>query len=251
MPGFTYGPDGLLGCATPQANYTVEPELRRSLPATVNLQMVRSIGKGDSRTRLLTYFRELETTIERFGSMPLDAFGFACTASSYLLEPGEEDEQRQQLEHRFGYPVRTAAAAVNRALQRLGIQRLLIASPYPGWIHQACIGYWESAGFIIAGETTAEAGMGDTRTIYTLDAHQVADHCVTRLAGTASQADALLITGTGLPTLPIRQRLQVELGLPVISANLCLAWDLLETIKPGSNVAQHLERSLKDASHPL
>lgn len=246
MPSLSYGRDGLVGCATPQANPTVEPELRQLLPASVNLQMARSTGRGDARARLLAYFNGMASTIECFGGMPLDAFGFACTASSYLLEPGQEAAHIGTLENRFGFPVCTASRSVERALRQLGVRRILIGSPYPDWIHQACLEHWQRAGFRIAGETTAQPQMEDTRAIYTLDPQRVAEHLEARFS--KASADVLLITGTGLPTLPIRARLQNALGMPVLSANLCLAWNMLETIRPNSAMAQRLEQELSHAS---
>ena len=248
MPGFTYGPDGLIGCATPQANGTVEPELRRLLPSTVNLQMTRSFARGDARARLRGYFEGIESTIETFGGMPLQAFGFACTGSSYLIEAEQEARQLKTLQNKFGFPIRLASHALNRALSLLGARRLLIGSPYPDWLHQACIAYWGKAGYCIEGETTARPQMQDTREIYSVDPLQVAASLEKTFVNI--NADALMITGTGLPTLPIRQRLQKTLKMPVLSANLCLAWDLLETTQPGSAIARQLEQSIRNASGP-
>jgi maleate isomerase len=39
-------------------------------------------------------------------------------------------------------------------------------------------------------------------------------------------ADAVLITGTGMPSLRLILALGPALGLPVLSSNLCLAWAL-------------------------
>ena len=41
------------------------------------------------------------------------------------------------------------------------------------------------------------------------------------------QADAYLITGTGLPTLRVVAELSQTLPGPVLSSNLCLAWATL------------------------
>ena len=60
----------------------------------------------------------------------------------------------------------------------------------------------------------------DTRTIYELgSADAIAAARGLDLAG----ADCLLFTGTGMPTLAAIETLGPELGIPVLSTNLCLA----------------------------
>jgi maleate isomerase len=98
-----------IGIATPMANPTVEPELRALFPDSVNMLVTRSVADGDSRMRLVAYFENLETSLNSFGGLELDAFGFACTASSYLVEPGRENRRCAELTERFGYPVITAS----------------------------------------------------------------------------------------------------------------------------------------------
>lgn len=230
MPHPPYGAAALLGCATPQGNPTVEPELHRLLPDDVNLLVTRSTAGGEPRERLLAYFDRLGDALDSFGGLALDAFGFACTASSYLLTPGTEPERLAALTARYGYPVRSAAGAVERVLKRLGVRRLLIGSPYPDWVHEACLAHWKRRGFEIVRDASARPHMRDTRDIYALDPGAVGTHLERTLAG--ARADAVLVTGTGLPTLPLRQRLGRELGLPVVSANPALAWDLLAAAHP-------------------
>jgi maleate isomerase len=214
-----------IGIATPMANPTVEPELRALFPADVNMLVTRSVAAGDSRTRLLAYFEYLERSLESFGGLELDAFGFACTASSYLLEPGLEHRRCAELSDRFTYPVITASQAIEQALRSRGVKRLAIASPYPAWIAEACRAFWTRTGFDVVAATTAAAGMTDTRGIYALDPEQACARFVEDLSRVEAtgRADALLVTGTGLPTLPLLGPLGDALGLPVLSSNGCLA----------------------------
>jgi maleate isomerase len=49
-------------------------------------------------------------------------------------------------------------------------------------------------------------------------------------------AEAVLLTGTGMPSLRVLQPLEVARGVPVLSSNLCLAWALAKitgTAHPG------------------
>ena len=214
-----------IGIATPMANPTVEPELRALFPAQVNMLVTRSVATGDSRTRLVAYFESLETSLESFGGLQLDAFGFACTASSYLLEPGLESRRCDELSEQFACPVITASQAIEQALRGRKVKRLAIASPYPAWIAEACTAFWTRKGFDVVAATTAAAGMIDTRDIYALDPDRACARFIEDLTRQedSSSADALLVTGTGLPTLPLLKPLGEALALPVLSSNGCLA----------------------------
>lgn len=217
----TYGALARIGIATPQANPTVEPELAQLWPAGVSMLVARCVSRAEPRQRLLDYFTRLDATLEQFGGLQLDAFGFACTASSYLLEDGLEATACRRLADAFGYPVITAAAALEQGLHALGARRLAIASPYPDWIHQLCTRHWQRRGFEVVAATSASAQMRDTVDIYRLDPHQAAAHFVDQLQHVS--VDAVLITGTGMPTLPLIPALEAQLRVPVLSSNLCLA----------------------------
>ena len=68
--------------------------------------------------------------------------------------------------------------------------------------------------------------MGDTRAIYALpppSAEQLAD--------IARAVDAIVISGTGMPSLPAIASGD-GLGVPVLSSNLCLAWAMTGGSEP-------------------
>lgn len=214
-----------LGLATPQANPTAEPEVAALLPPGVDLLATRCVSDGDPRDRLLAYFDRLADWLRSFGGLKLGAFGFACTASSYLLEPGREETACAELSDRFGYPVITAAGAVERALREAGVTKLAIASPYPAWIHALCLAHWQGKGFEVTDQCSAVPDMGDTKAIYDLDPETAERKFVSDLRH--HQAQVILVTGTGLPSLAMLPRLERSLGVPALSSNLCLAKSLL------------------------
>lgn len=217
-----YGPGGLVGIATPQANPTVEAEMRILLPPTVALAVSRLTSRSaDPQERLRHYLGRIEETLLQYDTLALDAFGFGCTASSYLMEQGEEERILAAAESRFCYPLFTACGAIEWQLRRLGARRLALVSPYPQALAEAAAGYWRARGFEVLAADRVETGSSDTRSIYVLTG-EVARPAVTRLR--RLDVDAVLLSGTGMPTL----RLIAEASgtPPLLSSNLCLAMRL-------------------------
>ena len=210
-----------VGITTPQANTTVEPEMHALLGArgfTVLAARLVS-GKSDSRERLVDYFDRLPETLRQFDIAPLAAAGFACTGSSYLVSREEEERRLAAASREAGFPVVSSAQAIRAALQELGATRIALLSPYPAWLAEAGQRYWRDAGLQLTSVTGLPGEMVDTRGIYRLTTAHVRE----RLAALDLRgAQALLLSGTGMPTL--RTMAAAATGIPVVSSNLCLAW---------------------------
>ncbi len=214
-----------IGVGTPQANPTVEPEFRRLLPADVDYYVTRLVSRSaDARQRLIEYIEDLPTYLSAYGGSRLDGFAFACTGSSYLVGAAWENQIASQVGSEIGYPIVTATAAITAALGRRGARRLALVSPYPDWLTDASVAYWTDAGFEIVGLTRVEIGGEDTAAIYGLGG----DSARRALAeADLSAADAVLLTGTGLPTLAAIAEAQPRSAIPILSSNLCLAETIL------------------------
>src|SRR5688572_8429709 len=115
-----YGKAGLVGITVPQANTTVEAEFRALAPAGLSVVAARLQGsRSDSRQRLLDYFGGLEATLDTFDNAPLQAAGFACTGSSYLIGLDKDRAAFAGLSKRRGYPVVPATGAILDSLALL------------------------------------------------------------------------------------------------------------------------------------
>lgn len=230
MNGGEYGAHGVLGIGTPQSNPTVEPEIRTLLPDAVNLLATRLTSPvADSRDRLIDYLERLGDALDTYDRLALDAFGFACTGSSYLVGATREDEIVAAAEAGRVYPVITAARAVRAALEHLGARRIAVVSPYPVWLDDAAIAYWVASGFEVTSHGRIDTGDADTRGVYGMTS-ATAMKAATALD--TGGADAILLAGTGMPTLAVIAALERRTGLPVVSSNLCLAWALAGVLEP-------------------
>jgi maleate isomerase len=242
-----YGRRGVLGIGVPQSNPTVEQEIGLLRPPGVSVVTARLVSVApDTRTRLEDYLRDLGDTLRDFDELGLAAFGFACTGSSYLCGHAAERETVRRLEEAAGYPIVTAADAIERALRHLGARRLAIIAPYPEWLGKLGVAYWESRGFSVAADGRVKLPGTDTRQIYQLTSDDALD-ALRRLPKTG--VDAVLFSGTGMPTLRAVARAAKELGLLAVSSNLCLAWALqqilgIETTTDGAGLLTGWEPGL-------
>jgi maleate isomerase len=229
-----YAARGLLGIGTPQANPTVEAEFSVLRPPGVGLVTARLVCLDpDPRRRLLAYIDELEQTLERYDTLRLDAFGFACTGSTYLYGHAAERELVGRLEQRFGYPVVTAAAAIEQRLRILDAESIALVAPYPDWLFEPGVEYWTERGFNVRVTGRARLPGADLHQIYELGSHQAL--AVLRELDLGG-VDAVLFSGTGMPSLRAILSAQQDTGLPVLSSNLALAGSLLDGI--GLNAAE-------------
>ena len=226
FPGRDYGSAGRVVVATPQANPTVESEFGIMLPRRVSLHVTRLQSRAaDSAGRLVEYLEKLDSSIASLDSFRPDAFGFACTGSSYLVGEGEEDEIVARAEARSGLRIDTATAAIRWMLAHLGARRIALLSPYPEALHAAAATYWKATGIQIVRSARVAIRTEDTRGIYELRA---ADAGPALAALDLTGLDAVLVSGSGLPSLPL---LASWPGMPpLISSNACLAARLMDRL---------------------
>lgn len=221
-----YGAKAVVGVALPQANPTVEPELSALMPAGVTLVATRLTSQdSDPRERLFQYASDFYEAPTSFDTLKLDALGFACTGASYLVGAELEDRRMKEVSDAVGYPLVSAAQAIRAAFARLNAKRIALLSPYPAWLTDACKGYWAAQSIDIVRTEHIALPSSDTRGVYAIRTSSVLKACETLAGG---EADVLLLSGTGMPTLRALKPLRERLGIPVLSSNYCLAWMMLD-----------------------
>lgn len=225
-----YAPKGLVGVFTPQANTTVEPEMAILTPpgyAWINARMTSQ--RADISARLLDYMDQFPALLGQFANAPVDAVAIACTGSSYLLGIDREDVLLADIEERTGVPALTGASASVDALHLLGARRIALVSPYNSALDAQSAGYWTARGFEVVGEANAYRETDEFHAIYSLSADAALK--AMRTFETKS-IDAVLMLGTGMPTLRAISVLPSIGSAPVLSCMLCLAWRAISHLDP-------------------
>ncbi len=222
--GYDYGKAARIGVATPQANPTVEAEFSLLYPRSVAVQTSRLVcASGSTNERLVSYIEDLGTTIASYGGMRLSALGFACTGSSYLVGREREAAILDALAKDVAYPIVTATHAILHVLKSLGAARIAIVAPYPQDLIDNGARYWQSCGIEVTAMQRIITRTSNTETIYELSSAEAIEALATF---DPNGADAILISGTGMPSLACIASASHD--IPVVSSNLCLAWRLLD-----------------------
>jgi len=219
-----------LGFLVPPGNPTVEPEMMQLVPTGVSLHFSRLVARGPTGThagmhagqeeRNQSYLDHIGESTDLLAMVKPDVIVLAHTASSYTLSSKAEAKLLSDLSNRSQSQFITAAGAVKQALKHLGVQRVALATPYAETISEQGKQHLTQHGFQVVGYSRLE----NVRNIYEETAERA--YRLARSADTP-EAQAVFISGTGLPTLSVLAMLEADLGKPVISSATAMMWQAL------------------------
>ena len=216
-----------LGLLTPSSNTTQEPELASALPASVSLHTGRVSYRDITPQEQMCCVLELETESRKLADAEVDAIVFAATAPTLAKGKGYDRELIKRMEDASGRPATTAATAFVEALMEVGARKIAIGAPWSKTMDKPMVNgfkvvHSELAGFV----ASIELGRASPQ-----DAYELA-----RRADRAD-ADAIIMPGGNWPAMGVVERLEQELGKPVLANNAVSLWAGLRLLKRADSIS--------------
>lgn len=222
---FVRGWRGKIGLIFPATGGAPDFEYHERVPEGVGVFIGRLPFEActvDGLSRMGDFVEEAAALVAQ---AKVDLILFACTTGSLVKGPGYDKQLIARIEKRTGVPALTTSTAVVEAMNALHMKRIAVATPYADEVNEAEKRFLEGSGFevsVIRGLGNVEpTAMGAVRyeVMYRLAREVYSD-----------DVDGLFISCTGISVLDIIDKLENDLGKPVVTSNQASLWAALKRL---------------------
>ena len=170
-----------------------------------------------------------EVTKDILPDQDLDCVVYGCTSGT--IAAGHASIEKKVKVAKPKADVTTPSTAAITALKKMKINKICLFTPYSKKLNDEVLDYFKSEGFDITSnayfdiESDLDIGKVDQNYLYEVLSNIELNN-----------ADALFVSCTALPVLPIIDKLEKKLNTTVLSSNQALIWDTLVKINKNNSV---------------
>ena len=170
-----------------------------------------------------------EVTKDILPDQDLDCVVYGCTSGTIAV--GHASIEKKVKVAKPKADVTTPSTAAISALKKMKINKICLFTPYSKKLNDEVLEYFKSEGFDITSnayfniESDLDIGKVDQNYLYEVLSNIELNN-----------ADALFVSCTALPVLPIIDKLEKKLNTTVLSSNQALIWDTLVKINKNNSV---------------
>jgi len=211
-----------IGLLVPSSNTTVEPEFYRALPPDTTLHTARLYLTQIAPESILKMVADIETQSKLLATADVDVIVLGATAPSFLKGLGYDRELIAKIEAASGKRATTTSTALIEAIRHLNVSRVVLGAAYDDRVNAIAQSFLEANGITVL----AAQGLGlvDNLVVGRLDAQTAYD-----LACKVDrpEAEAIVLACTNWKTMDVIERIERDLGKPVISTTQASVWAAL------------------------
>jgi maleate cis-trans isomerase len=219
------------GLLTPSSNTTQEPEFSAALPPSVSLHTGRVSYRDITPEEQMRCVLELETESRKLADAEVDCIVFAATSPTVAKGKGYDRELIKRMQDASGRPATTAATAFVDALTRLAVEKIAIGAPWSRIMDEPMVAFMEASGFAVVHSEV----MG---LVASIELGRLGPEHAYALARRTDrpQAEAIVMPGGNWSSMPVVERLERELGKPVLVNNAVSLWAGLRLLKRNDSI---------------
>lgn len=150
----------------------------------------------------------------------LSVLGYGCTSASAIIGPDEVTRRVQEAHP--GTPVTNPLSGVIAALRALGAERVAMVTPYVSEVNAPMRRALGAAGITVVSEVSF--GQKEDWTVARIS--EASTRAAMLKAGRAQGVQAVFTSCTNLRTFNVIAPVEAALGVPVVSSNQALLWDM-------------------------
>ncbi len=216
-----YGWRARVGLIVPSTNTVNEPEFWMMAGTGVTIHASRLLVGGPSDRAAFERMDEgIDLAVRQLDTAEVDIVAYGCTTGSIL---SDSDAMVDRISAGTRAPVVTTAQAIVEALKALNVRQVAVGTPYNEFLNRSEHAFLEHHGFEVQSLHALQLPEHEERRRVI---GRISSEAVYRLARAADRpsAQAILLSCTNLATLEVIERLESELGKPVVSSNQATFW---------------------------
>jgi maleate isomerase len=217
-----------IGFMVPPGNPTVEPEMAALTPPGVSVHFTRMHAEGAAGThagqeeRNLSQVASIPSCVRLLAMVSPSVIVMAHTATNYTLGEDRVAALVAEMETLGKARFITAFGSALAAFSALGVRRIAYATPYSADLTAQGKRHLESCGISVV----SSGHLANVRNIY--EENDERAYTIGRQVD-HPEAEAIFLSGVGMPTLDALKPLEDDTGKPVISAASAMMWHALRT----------------------
>ena len=215
-----------LGLIVPSSNTVMEPEFYELLSPDFSIHTARMRLKEVTAESLAKMEEEAEEESLKLADAGVGIIGYGCTSGSLLKGMGHDKVIEEKIEKCSGIPAVATSGAVIDALKAFNVRKIAVATPYIDEINALEKKFLSASAFQIV--DFKAFGIKENLKIGKLKPEQ-AYELVMELD--SKEAEVIFISCTNFSTIEVIEKLEGELGKPVISSNIATIWAMLKKFK--------------------
>jgi maleate isomerase len=215
-----------VGLLLPSSNTTMEPDLYRMAPRGVTVHTARMLLRAVTPEGLEEMAGEAEKAARLLKTADVDILAYGCTSGSLIRGVEWEKSLKRRLEETVGVPTVTTAGAVVEGLRTLGAERVSVFTPYTDAVNMHEKSFLEAHGYRV--DTMRGLGLTDNQMI-----GGVSGERLEAFIAPAPGSDAVFVSCTNLPVLPLIEKLEERHRLPFVTSNQATMWAALRVLGEG------------------